>query len=253
MAQSSFSRKTRSDTAVNVFVFTSAGCKKNHKSTWGGVQRNVREMYKLACAPVEDSDQTAHPHSLLIRFFNWHSMSSQASGRQLRLGSDCFWCTDWFESSLYAHAKLYLMLDTNSYASALVKILMFSLTPSLPYIMHAICRGKIRLFWCFYGVTYNFIQNHNHWRDLHQFFSCLFETFGTMFAIIFSSDSMSKKKISTAENTWLSTFVYNIIVLEWLGNNGSKTWEWQEFPPLPLLIPININCHPYTSHFRLPK
>ena len=61
--------------------------------------------------------------------------------------------------------------------------------------MHTICRGKIRLFWCFYGVTYNFIQNHNHWRDLHQIFSCLFETFGTMFAIMFSSDSMSKKKI----------------------------------------------------------
>ena len=57
--------------------------------------------------------------------------------------------------------------------------------------MHAICRGKIQLFWCFYGVTYNFIQNHNHWRDLHQIFSCLFETFGTMSAIIFSSDSMS--------------------------------------------------------------
>ena len=57
--------------------------------------------------------------------------------------------------------------------------------------MHTICRGEIRLFWCFYGVTYNFIQNHNHWRDLHQIFSCLFETFGTMSAIMFSSDSMS--------------------------------------------------------------
>ena len=41
---------------------------------------------------------------------------------------------------------------------------------------------------------------------------------------------------------WWVVF-YNIIVLEWLGNNGSKMWEWQEFPPLPLLIPININCH----------
>ena len=69
-----------------------------------------------------------------------------------------------------------------------------SLTPSLTYIMHAICRRKIRLFWCFYGVTYNFIQNHNHWRDLHHFFSCLFETFGTMSEIMFSSDSISTKK-----------------------------------------------------------
>ena len=103
--------------------------------------------------------------------------------------------------------------------------------------------GEIRLFWCYYGVTYNFIQNHNHCRDLHQIFSCLFETFGSMSEIMFSSDSMSKIFFSTAENTWISTFVYNIIVLEWLGNNGSKMWEWQEFPPLPLLIPININCH----------
>ena len=51
--------------------------------------------------------------------------------------------------------------------------------------MHAICRGKIRLFWCYYGVTYYFIQNHNHCRDLHQIFSCLFETFGTMSEILF--------------------------------------------------------------------
>ena len=128
----------------------------------------------------------------------------------------------------------------------------FLLNPFLPYIMHAIRQVKIRLFWCYYGVKYNFIQNHNHCRDLHQIFSCLFETFGTMSEIMFSSDSMSNF-FSTAENTWMSTFVYNIIVLEWLGNNCSKMWEWQEFPPLPLLIPININCHPYTSHFRLPK
>ena len=46
--------------------------------------------------------------------------------------------------------------------------------------------GEIRLFWCYYGVTYNFIQN------LHQIFSCLFETFGSMSEIMFSSDSMSK-------------------------------------------------------------
>ena len=50
----------------------------------------------------------------------------------------------------------------------------------------------------------------------------MFETFGTMSEIMFSSDSMSKKFFSTAENTRMSTFLYNIIVLEWLGNNGSK-------------------------------
>ena len=76
------------------------------------------------------------------------------------------------------------------------------LTPSLPYInARNTPGGKIRLFSCYYGVTYNFIQNHNHCRDLHQFFSFLFETFGTMSEIMFSSDSMSKIFFSTAENT----------------------------------------------------
>ena len=50
--------------------------------------------------------------------------------------------------------------------------------------------GVNMAFLCYYGVTYNFIQNHNHCRDLHQFFSCLFETFDTMSEIMFSSDSM---------------------------------------------------------------
>ena len=65
--------------------------------------------------------------------------------------------------------------------------------------------GKIWLFWCFYGVTYNFIQNHNHWRDLHQIFSCLFETFGTMSAIMFSSDRISKRKNF---NSWKYMNIY---------------------------------------------
>ena len=95
------------------------------------------------------------------------------------------------------------------------------LTPSLPYIMHAIRRGKIRLFLCSYGVTYNFIQNLYHCRDLHQFFSCLFKTFGTMSEIMFSIDSMSKKN-STAENTLMSSFVYNIIVFGTVGKQWFK-------------------------------
>ena len=45
----------------------------------------------------------------------------------------------------------------------------------------------LMLLWC-----YNFIQNHNNCRGLQQFFSCLFETFGSMSEIMFSSDSMSK-------------------------------------------------------------
>ena len=48
----------------------------------------------------------------------------------------------------------------------------------------------LMLLWCY---IYNFIQNHNHCRDLHQIFSCLFETFGTMSEMMFSSDSMSKR------------------------------------------------------------
>ena len=46
------------------------------------------KIYKLACAPIEDSDQTAHLRSL-IRVFNERSLGSQASnvslGGKLRL------------------------------------------------------------------------------------------------------------------------------------------------------------------------
>ena len=84
--------------------------------------------------------------------------------------------------------------------------------------MHAICWVKRRLFWSYYCVTYNFIQNHNQCRDLHQFFSCLFETFGSMSEIMFSNDSMSKNIFSTAENTWMSTFVFSIIGKQWFTN-----------------------------------
>ena len=45
------------------------------------------------------------------------------------------------------------------------------------------------------------LLNHNQCRDLHQIFSCLFETFGSMSEIMFSSDSVSKYSFSTAENT----------------------------------------------------
>ena len=33
-----------------------------------------------------------------------------------------------------------------------------------------------------------------------------------------------------------------------VGKQWFKMWEWQAFPHFPLLIPININCNPYTSH-----
>ena len=49
-------------------------------------------MYSLASAPIEDTDQTVHVHSL-IRVFYRSSMGSQeshvSSGRKLRLWSDC--------------------------------------------------------------------------------------------------------------------------------------------------------------------
>ena len=66
------------------------------------------------------------------------------------------------------------------------------------------------------------MQNHNHCRDLHQIFSCLFETFGTMSEIMFSSDSMSKKNLQLKIHECLLSFTTSFIVLEWLGNNGSK-------------------------------
>ena len=47
---------------------------------------------KLACAPIKDSDQPVHPHSL-IRVFDGRSVSSQGSNVGsvgiLRLQSDC--------------------------------------------------------------------------------------------------------------------------------------------------------------------
>ena len=78
-------------------------------------------------------------------------------------------------------------------------------TPSLPSISARNMPGEIRLFWFYYGVAYNFIQNHNHCRDLHQIFSSLFETFGKMSEIMFSSDSMSKKYFF---NSWKYMNVY---------------------------------------------
>ena len=49
----------------------------------------------------------------------------------------------------------------------------------------------------------------------------------------------------------MSTFVFKILVLELLENKGSECENDRHFPHLPLLIQININCHPYTSDFRL--
>ena len=60
----------------------------------------------------------------------------------------------------------------------------------------------------YYGVTYNFIQNHNQCRDLHQIFSCLFETFDSMSNIMFSSDSMSKKSFFMTINFALNYDVF---------------------------------------------
>ena len=48
--------------------------------------------YRFACVPIEDSDQPAHPRSL-IKVFDGRSMESQgsyvSSGATLRLWSDC--------------------------------------------------------------------------------------------------------------------------------------------------------------------
>ena len=57
----------------------------------------------LTCATMEDSDQPVHMRSL-IRFFNMRYMGSK--------GSNYTECADSFESSLYAHANLTLILGT---------------------------------------------------------------------------------------------------------------------------------------------
>ena len=64
------------------------------------------KRYKLACAPIKDSDQPALLRSL-IRVFDGCSMGSQgsnvSSGRKLRLVKVCL-CTDSFESLGYLTA-----------------------------------------------------------------------------------------------------------------------------------------------------
>ena len=50
--------------------------------------------------------------------------------------------------------------------------------------------------------TYNLIQNHiNYYKDLHQIFSCLFETFGSMPEINFIAIACHGNNFSKAENT----------------------------------------------------
>ena len=71
----------------------------------------------MECVPIEDSDQPAHPCSL-IKVFDGLSMGSQgskvSSGGKLRLIRLCRFA-DGLDSSLYGHANLYLiMLDTGS-------------------------------------------------------------------------------------------------------------------------------------------
>ena len=72
--------------------------------------------YKLACAHIEDSDQTAHPRSL-IRVIDGRSMGSLgskvSSGGKLTLFRQCGFA-DCFESRLNAEANLYLIMDTGS-------------------------------------------------------------------------------------------------------------------------------------------
>ena len=59
--------------------------------------------------------------------------------------------------------------------------------------MHAICQGKYGYFdfiMVLHIISYKIITTVGM---IHQIFSCLFETFGSMSEIMFSSDSMSKK------------------------------------------------------------
>ena len=61
------------------------------------------------------------------------------------------------------------------------------------YICTPYAGGKYGYFDVIMVLHMNIMQNHNQSRDLYQLFSCLFETFGSMSEIMFSSDSMSNK------------------------------------------------------------
>ena len=74
------------------------------------------KRYKLACAPIKDTDQPAHPCSLIIVF---HGCSIDRQGPNIYSGSNFRWsrlceCADQFESALYEHADLDLMLASSS-------------------------------------------------------------------------------------------------------------------------------------------
>ena len=75
------------------------------------------KRYTLACVPIEDSDQPAHPRSL-IRVFDGRSMGSKgsnvSSGGKLRLWSDCE-DTQTYLNLHYTHtSNMYVKLDTGS-------------------------------------------------------------------------------------------------------------------------------------------
>ena len=81
-------------------------------------------MYKLAYALIEDSDQPAHQRRL-IRVFDGRSMGSRgfnvSSEWKTKTLIRLCGCTDWFQSSLYAHSKLYLILGSGSFIEQLLQ------------------------------------------------------------------------------------------------------------------------------------
>ena len=86
-----------------------------------------------------------------------------------------------------------------------------------------------------------------------KFFPACLKHLVSMSEIMFSSDSMSKNIVQQLKiHECLLSFS---TLLFW---NGWKTMVQKcendrYFPHLSFLIPINIYCHPHTSHFRLPK
>ena len=90
-------------------------------------------------------------------------------------------------------------------------------------------------------ISYKIITN--------DIFSYLWETFGSISEVKFSSKIFFQQlKIHEGLLSFSTSLFWN----------GWKTMIQKfendsHFPHLPFLIPININCHPYTSHFRLSK
>ena len=99
--------------------------------------------------------------------------------------------------------------------------------------MHAICWGKYSYFdfiMVLHIISYKIITTVGIYT---KFFLLVWDIWSE---IMFSSVSMSQKKIQQLEIHECQHHCFGMVGKQWF-----KMWEWQELPPLPLLIPINVS------------